>query len=347
MVLSIPIFGLAGLLVFRTVTQRSIAKNARISSPDGIESLEGVSIGGVTQWLLIRGENRNNPVLLWLHGGPGTANMALAPKRDASLLEHFTVVQWDQRGAGKSFGGVPETSLTVDRFVSDIREVVLHLKQRLGVETVYLVGHSWGSMIGALAASRYPELFEAFVGIGQSVSPKGDSITYEWLTKKASQSKNEEAQRALQELGPPPWSSFGDARVVARWVAHFGGAAREFNVTDLYLDMAVSPVYSLGDLIRFIRGLGFTQSTMFANGELGSVDLMRDAPRIDVPVFFFHGRHDYTTPGELVQEYFQALEAPRGKALIWFERSAHVPQWEEPERYVRELLRVRGEVEGR
>jgi pimeloyl-ACP methyl ester carboxylesterase len=149
--------------------------------------------------LLIRGWDRSNPILLHLHGGPGSADISIARFFDTELIEHFTVVHWDQRGAGKSFSpDIPPESMTRDQFVEDIRELAVLLGKRFDVPRIYLVGHSWGSEIGALAASRYPELFHAYVGVAQVVEEsEQERISYQFVLDKAREAGN---QKAIREL---------------------------------------------------------------------------------------------------------------------------------------------------
>jgi pimeloyl-ACP methyl ester carboxylesterase len=299
-------------------------------------------IGGTEQWLFIRGEDLANPVLLWLHGGPGTTSMPMAA-HDGSLPEHFTVVHWDQRGAGRSYGVDPST-MTVDQFVADAGDVVRHVRSRLASDHIFLVGHSWGTTLGALTAVRHPELLTAYVGVGHAVNDEGIAVGYDWVLARAAEDGNMEAEQALSALGPPPWDDLDAFRVYGRWVSAFGGTSRAFGMGLLMKEFVTTPLYSLRDVLNFLRGQSFSVSTMISNGEVQAIDLLQDAPRIEVPVLFVQGRHDYNTPGELAREYFDRLDAPAGKRFVWFEESAHFPQWEEPERFLSEMLRLREAV---
>jgi pimeloyl-ACP methyl ester carboxylesterase len=198
---------LALALGWRAVMQGRVKRATAIPAPPGVESLEKVALGGVGQWLLIRGVDRSNPVLLHLHGGPGSADISIARFFDAGLIEHFTVVHWDQRGAGKSFDpDIPPESMRREQFVLDTRDLASMLRERFGVAKIYLVGHSWGSEIGALAASRYPELFHAYVGVGQVVEKvEQERISYRFALDKAREAGNPRAIRELEEIGPPPY----------------------------------------------------------------------------------------------------------------------------------------------
>ena len=138
---------------------------------DSITSLEKITLGGIKQTILIRGHDTKSPILLFLHGGPGFPEMDIAYKFQRKLEEHFIVVNWDQRGAGKSFSKkIPRESMTIEQFISDAHELIRFLRERFDKEKIYLVGHSWGTTLGLLLTQRYPELFFAYVGIGQVVN---------------------------------------------------------------------------------------------------------------------------------------------------------------------------------
>jgi len=148
---------------------------------DGIAALEKVTLGDAEQSVLIRSENTDNPILLFLHGGPGTSELTLNRRNTRVLERSFTVVNWDQRGAGKSYrAGRDRSRMHISQFVADAVDLSIHLAHRFGREKVTLVGHSWGSVIGMLAVSRRPDLFDAYVGIGQvSNAAEGERISYD------------------------------------------------------------------------------------------------------------------------------------------------------------------------
>jgi len=340
-VLIVPLF--AGILLFgyRAFQQQSIRGREAISTPRGVDSLERVVLGGAQQWILIRGEDRSNPVLLWLHGGPGSPSLPLAQRHDSKLLKHFVVVHWDQRGAGKSYSGdLSPDDLTVDRFVSDAHELTQLLCDRFDRTQIYLIGHSWGSTVGILAAARYPDSYRAFIGVGQAVhSEEEDAVGYRFAMGRAAEDGNRKAVEDLDSIGQPPWESLDDVSTYARWINAFGGTGRQFSIWNYMRDVITSPSYSIKDVFKCFRGQQFSVEAMLANGQLNRVNLFNDVPELKIPVYFFQGRFDYNTPGEVVERYFNELCAPR-KSLIWFEQSAHFPQWEEPAKFADELLKV-------
>jgi pimeloyl-ACP methyl ester carboxylesterase len=329
------------MCAYRTHNQIAIRRDTRISQPTGIESLEEVTLGGVDQWILIRSEDQSKPVLLWLHGGPGSPTMPLASQHDKELVKHFVVVHWDQRGAGKSYStDIPERSMVVDQFVSDTHELTEELAERFGAPKIYLIGHSWGSQVGMRTIAQYPDSYYAFVSLGQYVnSVEAEDVGYRFALAQAVRRGNRKALRELEGIGPPPWKKSGQRTTCTKWINRFGGTGRQFTTLDYLHEMIKSPEYTLRDLFGYVRGMWFSGNIMHINGELERIDLFQHVPKVDVPVHFFQGRYDYSTPGEVVERYFEMLSAPQ-KTLVWFEESAHFPQWEEPQRFTDELLKI-------
>jgi len=346
--LAICIIGTFCLLICRAYLQHEVLADTRITAPSGIDSLEEVMIGGVKQWIFVRGSDTANPVLLFVHGGPGSADIFLARHFDRELVQHFVVVHWDQRGAGKSYSpDIPVETMNRDQYVSDICELSEMLKGRFHVPKIYLVGHSWGSEIGILAAARCPDLFHAFVGVGQVVE-KGEQeeISYRYVLEMARKAGNETAIEELEAIGAPPYDGSGEMGVQRKWLERFGGVSHDNKITfgDFLKIGLISPDYSLLDGLRFFRGQQFSEKHMWE--ERLHTNLFEEVPRVDIPVYFFAGRYDFNTPSELTERYFLQLDAPRGKQLIWFEDSGHQVSYEEPEKFCQELLRVVKETSG-
>lgn len=234
-------------LSYRAYKQKKTAANTAITVPAGIDSLERVSLGGVDQWILARGRNKSNPVLLFLHGGPGFPDMPFAHRFDTLLEKDFVVVHWDQRGAGKSYDpNIDPSSMTVGQFISDTRELTEKLKRRFNVSKIYLAGHSWGSIVGVLTVRRYPGLYEAYIGIGQEVNiTEADKISYRFVLERAVSTGNKKALRELEEIGPPPYTA-GKVYIQRKWLNEFGGVFyKDMNYSKLFNIGIVSPEYSL------------------------------------------------------------------------------------------------------
>jgi pimeloyl-ACP methyl ester carboxylesterase len=327
---------LAVIIVFSSLSGWRIAATTRIDTPNGIESLEAVEIGGVEQTIYLRGHDRGKPVLLFVHGGPGVPEMPLARAFGLRLEEHFVVVHWDQRGAGNSCTPeISDDSLDLEQYLADTLELTNLLRSRFGVQKIYLLGHSWGSVLGALTVQRHPELFHAYVGMGQVVDMhRGEDISYRFVLERASAEGNVEA---LEELATvhPPYSTTQELMTQRAWLGHYhGDVYKGGGIAKFVRAVLLSPEYTIGKKLSFY---GCAMNSLDqAWGDLQDIDFIRDIPRLDVPVYFFTGRHDYNTPFELVQEFSQALEAPHNE-IVWFENSAHMPNLEEPDLY-QELL---------
>ncbi|UNC91414.1 alpha/beta fold hydrolase [Candidatus Contubernalis alkaliaceticus] len=312
-----------------------------IDTPEGIQSLEQVTLGEVEQWISIRGHDQNNPVLLFLHGGPGSSVIPIVRHFNSGLEEYFVVVNWDQRGAGKSYNpDIPVDSMNIEQFVSDTLELTHLLQERFEQEKIYLMGHSWGTIIGTPAVQQQPELYHAFIGVGQAVNFKeGEKISYNYTLDAAYRLGDEKAIQQLEDIGPPPYlgDDFHNRIVVQRtWLQKFGGldyternpTRSDINYVWLFL---TAPEYSLGDTVNMLKGGQFSFRALWE--QLHQFNYIEEIPRLEVPVYFLMGRHDYVTVFELVEEYYDKLEAPH-KELIWFDNSAHSPNFEEPERFV-------------
>ena len=312
-----------------------------INTPNGIASLEHVVLGGVRQWVLLRGEDASNPILLFLHGGPGTPMTPVAHHFGRPLERHFVVVHWDQRGSGKSFDrAIPEESFTIEQFLSDTHELVATLRARFGAERIYLIGHSWGSVLGVTTVQRHPELFHAYVGMGQVTDERrSEDMGLQYVRDRARTLGNQQAIQELARLQPPYVDNPKEVVIQRKWLSRFGGDFYEGKALPLLSDFdrrwvwagLRSPEYSWLDLFRFQLGYSKVRWSLFRQAK--QVNFMRTAPKLEIPVYFLMGRHDHNKHPELVNEYYEMLDAPRGKHMIWFERSGHSPCLEEPERF--------------
>jgi pimeloyl-ACP methyl ester carboxylesterase len=307
------------------------------SSQNSVARLEKLRIGGSDQWILVRSEDVDNPIVLFLHGGPGTSQLTSNRRNTRRLERFFTVVNWDQRGAGKSYAAMNDAArMTIDQFVEDTRELTLYLLKRFNQPRLVLVGHSWGSVIGVLTASRYPELYSCYVGIGQVVKPEeGERVSYQWTLDRARERGDQRAIDALVGIGPPPYAGDWRKKVVTerRYVARFGGevhGSANGALGPVLRGLVFSHEYTLTDRINFFRGVLGSMRLLWP--QLMEVDLSRTTTELEVPVFFAEGRHDWEAPSEIAERYFHVLQAP-SKELVWFEGSAHMPNTEERNRF--------------
>lgn len=336
------IAGFLALVILVFVVVKSIAFVVPVSGENGIAVLETVEIGGIDQTMLIRGENVDNPILLYLHSGPGTTEMSAFRANHAELEKYFTVVVWEQRGTGKSYSNeLSPEMMTIDRMVQDTGEVMKYLLEKFDQPKLFLVGHSWGSMLGILAVQEYPEYIYAYAGSGQEICPaRGEKISYAYVLEKAEESGDAQAVKELKQIsatfeyptiaGNPNW--YQEVITERKWLVKFGGeAVGRSDVSSIYVIPGILPSeYTIMDFVHFGQGSQFSLQTLWP--QVMEVNLMESAASLEVPVFFLQGRYDYNTPSSLVEEYYGLLDAPY-KELIWFENSGHHPMYEEAKRY--------------
>ncbi len=318
-----------------TMLMAVVALFAADSAPAGgaageMQGLQKIALGGMDQWILTRGQSDKNPIILFLHGGPGMPIISFFRDLDvdAKLESRFTMVYWDQRGAGKSFdSSIPLDSMNIKQFVADTHELTNLLRERFSVDKIYLMGHSWGSVIGVLAVSQQPQLYHAYIGIGQVVNMhENEIVSYRLVYDEAVKKQDERAIRELSDIGPPPYSDYRKMIVEREWARRF---ARD--VSPKKETAAIITDVSLLESMKWMHGPFFSLKHLWS--DLQKVDLFQQAPQLNVPVFLFAGRHDYQAPSAIAERYFQELNAPAGKEMIWFENSSHAPFSEEPEKF--------------
>lgn len=312
-------------------------------APNGINSLEQIELGGVQQWISIRAADPHTPVLLFLHGGPGSASLAKLRQQTPELEQHFVVVNWDQPGAGKS-ASLPfdYETLSIERMVSDAHELVTALKARFGVDKLYLMGFSWGTVIGLELAARYPQDFQAYISVSQLVSPtEGERLSLEFVRQAARQDKNEKAVAQLAAIDPT-YQGVGWQRQIGterNWLLHYGGVYHTANSYKHEIwSLITAREYSFFDVCLW--PLGSSRSLRQLWPEVMTLNFFRSVPTIQIPVYFFVGRYDYNDPASLTEQYAQNLDAPAGKHLVWFENSAHDLFFDEPQKLTLEILRI-------
>jgi pimeloyl-ACP methyl ester carboxylesterase len=331
------------LLLFKLYLRNS----TKIKFPNGISSLEEITLGGEKQWIFIRGMDQNNPILIFLHGGPGEPTMGISSSRrlDAELIKHFTMVHWDQRGAGKSFNtSIPKDSMTLDRIVEDCNELIDYLRIRFNTDKVFIVAHSSGTLFGIKTAYKYPEKIHAYVGVAQIINDyEHERISHDFVVEKAERFGNKKHQIAIEAIGPPPYESPKQLFEKAKYIVQYGGMLVDYSfrkMIGIILPYLTSPEYSLTEGIRTILGKGrdFTINALWK--EITVVNFTKEIESIKVPVYFFEGKYDMITPTIQVEKFYNNLKAERGKRLFIFEKSAHFPMIEEKEEYQDLLIKV-------
>lgn len=327
---------------------RSRGEPARILDRHGVPLADSISeklwidVNGVEQGMFIQGRDRSNPVLLFLHGGPGMPEYFLTEHYPTGLENDFTVAWWDQRGAGLSYrpGIAPET-VTVEQLVSDTIAVSDYLRTRFAAERIYLMGHSGGSFIGIQAASRAPDRFHAYIGVAQmSFQLKSELLAHDHMLQQYRErgdrhmvGKLEAARPTLTGPLPQPYAALRDGAMHELGI----GTTRDMRsvITGVFLPSWLSRQYTLGEKVNIWRGKVFSMRRL--RDEMFATDLKRVVDDVPLPVYFVHGRYDYTCSYPEARAFFDSLKAP-AKGFYTFEQSAHSPPFEEPER-LRTILR--------
>lgn len=312
---------------------------------DSLSEKIHVQINGVDQGMFIKSRNIHNPVLLFVHGGPGMPEYWLTQRYPIGLEDHFTVVWWEQRGTGLSYHlDIQPESMTAEQFVADTIEVTRYLLNRFGQEKIYLMGHSWGSYIGVQAAAQAPDLYYAYIGMGQvSYQIQSEQLAYEYALAYYRQNGDQRMVRKL-EAAPPTTSVPLPAAYEAlrdEYMHTAGiGTTREMKsvITGIFLPSWQFREYTLAEKFNLWRGKVFSRSRDFGLWDtMQATDLTQQVAELSIPVYFFHGRYDYTCAYPLARTFFDELQAPL-KGFYTFEHSAHSPLFEEPEKTLRILL---------
>lgn len=292
-----------------------------------------VDINGKQQYLSIRSDSPGLPLLLYLHGGPGDAVLPLVSKYNAVLQSKFTVVVWEQRGAGKSYYPfTPDGHLMIQTFIDDIHTIVQYLLTQSRQEKVYLLGHSWGSALGIKYIQRHPETVHTYIGCGQVVDMhQGAQLQYDYVVSKSKALGTTAILERLSgiDLSYTQENWLDDLLFVTRLVVKYKGSLYgKTNYNKLVAGFIFSRDYSIKDILN--REKGSLQSIKYLWPELMEVSFW-DIKQFSVPVVFVEGRHDYHVSSELAKEYYDTIESE--KAFYWMEQSCHFPQWDEPDKF--------------
>jgi pimeloyl-ACP methyl ester carboxylesterase len=309
-----------------------------------IDKLEAVHLGGTTQWIRVRGRDVSNPVLLLMQLGPGLPiiNEVRRFEQQLRLEDAFTVVYWDQRGTGLSLRDRHARELTPALMVADTVAMLELLRDRFG-SPPFVSGFSFGATFATYAAVQRPDLVASLVAVGMDIDvPAAEKNAYEFALDTARERKLRRAVRQLESIGAPPHVDAKAFNRRVRWVMNFGGvtttATYNGTLRTLLMSLLRSPDYSAADLIRTMGGITATQATLVP--QLANTDLVQEVPRLEVPIVLVQGRLDQVAPGEATQRFYDSVAAPR-KELHWFERSAHTPHFEEPEKFREVLIAAR------
>ncbi|WFU75912.1 alpha/beta hydrolase [Bradyrhizobium sp. CB2312] len=351
--IGVSLLGLAGALVivaaaglgFRAYRQHLAAETLAIRSPNGVQEGAYVDIGGIKQWIQIRGEDRDNPLLLFVHGGPGGSTLPISSGW-RPWEKHFTVVQWDQRGAGRTYGAAGEDALaptmTLERMTQDGIELVEYLRNHLHKDKIVLVGHSWGSFLGIHIVKQRPDLFYAYVGSGQLVGrvtfEKSFELAITHLQELAQSASNSEALAELAPIVARPRITPQNRLVADKWSKSLGLPSIESFQLAGPVPPPFMPDFSLLDWYNWRKGMAF--SAKYLRGREGPV-FKRDVASLGlafpIPVVFIEGDADYNTPSGPAEQLFNQIIAPH-KEFVRVRGGGHFIPFDRPDEFLAELV---------
>ncbi len=340
----------AGGLGYREWSQHEAEKILLIDAPNGIDEMMFVDLGGTQQWITIRGQNRSNPVILILHGGPG------APSRGFALSfvpweQEFVVVQWDQPLAGRTFraaGRQVDSSLTIESMTRDGNGLAEFLTGYLDTDKIILLGWSWGSILGVHMVKTRPDLYAAYVGTGQVVNiQEGESLAYANVLEKARDRNDTNALQELEQVGPPPYSSIQELSVQRKWAIMYESNQSAFSA--ILLPSIMGPRITLTDVYDVIAGMDAAGAHFFGRTLMGpvmQVDIRRLGLDFEVPIFIVQGMRDDFTPAALSRAYIEDISAPE-KGFMPIESGGHFSLVSRNEEFLRIMKDALGPLAAR
>jgi pimeloyl-ACP methyl ester carboxylesterase len=300
--------------------------------------------------MFIRGENPDNPVLLYLHGGPGTPLLQFIAYLEKSerLEKCFTVCYWDQRGAGMTYSKTTDPStMTLEQMVEDTRKVTEYLKSRFGQDKIYLLGHSWGTYLGVKTIEKYPENYLAYIGVGQNVNGiESERLSYEYMLSHAKSINDKDTVEKLEQYDLyaddfPSLDYLIKVRTGTLNKYRIGHVHQGTTLYEVLKTLFVFKGYTLSEKINWLRGADFSMIHLFPI--VLSDDLFISSAKFELPFYLIHGNYDYMCSRILAEKYLDALEAPK-KGFFAFANSAHSPNMEEPREFIEVLRKIAAET---
>lgn len=317
------------LLIFPTWTPA-------IKGENSISELEKVEINGTKHQIMIRGHDKSNPILIFVHGGPGCPEIPYVTKYQDLLEKDFTVVHYDQRGSGKSYHFFEDYSnLSSELLVNDVLALTDYISERFGKKQVVLIGHSFGTYIALQAVNKAPDKYIAYIGIGQmanTAQSELDSLNY--CIKQAENAKNMDDVSKLKELSNK--IEKGETFTPRNYVRKYGGASRLIDDNRDYTEgFLFHPEYNLLDVVRYFRGVNISQEALLDEALTNPLPTL--VKSLKIPCYFIMGQYDYMTSAQSAKNYFDLIAADK-KEYILYSNSAHYPQFEEKEKFAKWLI---------
>jgi pimeloyl-ACP methyl ester carboxylesterase len=318
----------------RDQAARGIGEAQAIRNETGVDEHGFVEIGGIRQWITIRGRDRSNPVILMLHGGPGGSMEAESWYFRAGWEDYFTVVQWDQRGAGKTYAAndPAKVSPTIgfERMLADASEVTDYLRRRLHQDKIIVVGHSWGSLLGLTLAKRRPDALCAYVGMGQVIDmPDNEQASYQSVLGQARAARNAKAVKDLEGIAPYPPKGVPPIEkliIERRWVARFGDV---WGGVDGDPELPLSMLSPNASALETLSPAAEYSTNLLLGEMFHSIDMRKNGSEYQIPIFFFDGARDLGAPTNVAKAYFDTIKAP-AKAFVTFPGAGHFVMMERP-----------------
>ncbi|MHB9296580.1 hypothetical protein PilKf_02353 [Pillotina sp. SPG140] len=335
------ILSLALLTVSPGKTEPFMDGNGNIIK-DSVSEIISIKIGGIDQKMIIRGRNKQNPVVLFLHGGPGSPEFPFSKDLRSVMENDFTICWWEQRGSGLSYSGnIDPSTMTLEQLVSDTADITNYLRNTFGQDKIFLIGHSWGSFLGMHVIQKYSEMFRAYIGSGQvSNQFESEKIAYDYMIEQARNIGDRSLEKSLSKFSITDLNSLSFDYMMVRTSGMnklgIGNMHREGFMRKWVFDVLTCREYKFWEKINgWIIGRNYAFNHLWPI--VPAIDLNTSIPMTEVPVFIIQGKYDYQVSTTLAEQYFENLNAPYKQFYI-FENSAHSPCFEEPELFMRIMI---------
>ncbi|MBM0848306.1 pimeloyl-ACP methyl ester carboxylesterase [Staphylococcus epidermidis] len=310
----------------------------KIKGNNSISILEKLLINNNYHWLLERGNDINNPLILFLHGGPGNAQIGWAAEFQKNLEKEFVVINWDQKGSGLSYDiNLKSEDMNLNLFLDELEEIVEFLIKKFKKDKIFLVGHSWGAILGINIVSKRPDLFYEYISVCQPVNYQmSDQISYEYVLRKAYKNMEYElAEKLVSKRNNLITDEKEYIKLLRNLINKYNNSKKN---SEIFKIMRKRNEYNNNDIINWISGANFSLEHLWK--DVKNTDLFKQIVKIETPISFFLSRNDYNTPSSLIEEYYQKLSAPR-KNIVYFENSEHNIPFDEYKEFSTKILELK------
>jgi pimeloyl-ACP methyl ester carboxylesterase len=330
---ALAIAGAGGIIAYRAFWHHRLTHEWQITTPNGIDVARFVNVGGREEWITIRGEDRSNPPILFLHGGPSEANSPLV-SLFRPFEKDFVFAQWDQPGAGMTYmrAGKDQPKLTLDSMADDGIAVAERVSRIAHRQKVILIGQDWGGLLGLKMIEKRPDLFQAFVGTGQVVSWLGEQQPqYEYTKNRAAAAHDQATLDGLNKLGPPPYRSLAAYRRFGEYFERYKPLQDQQSEQMLRIALLRSPRLTFPEVFKWVKALRTGEEQL--TPVLMNTDLRNGPNKFAVPIYFIQGADDIITPTSLVSGYLAGVQAP-AKRVDTVPGAAHMVMWQHPTEFI-------------